>query len=221
MAAIGACAGFASISGSSMATAATMGQVALPELRRNGYSGALATGTLAAGGTLGILIPPSLVLVVYATLTEQNIAKLFICAFVPGFLAALGYMIAIRVYVWFNPDEAGLRERVPYAARLQGPAVHLGRSADLRAGAGRHLWRLLHADRGGRDRCVRHVPYRPAQGRTDARSADAGRVPDRNAVGDALLHPAWRRRLQHLSGADAAAAGDGGLRRRSSASAPG
>jgi C4-dicarboxylate transporter, DctM subunit len=119
MAAIGACAGFAAISGSSMATAATMGQVALPELRRNGYSGALATGTLAAGGTLGILIPPSLVLVVYASITEQNIAKLFICAFVPGFLAALGYMIAIRVYVWFNPGEAGLRERIPWATRLK------------------------------------------------------------------------------------------------------
>ncbi|MCB1419030.1 MAG: TRAP transporter large permease subunit, partial [Notoacmeibacter sp.] len=95
MAAVGACAGFGAICGSSLATAATMSQVALPELKRYGYSGALATGTLAAGGTLGILIPPSVVLVIYAILTEQNIAKLFVAAFVPGILAAIGYMIAI------------------------------------------------------------------------------------------------------------------------------
>src|SRR3546814_17473100 len=78
MAAVGACAGFGAICGSSLATAATMGQVALPELRRYGYSGSLATGCLAAGGTLGILIPPSIVLVIYAILAEQNIIKLFI-----------------------------------------------------------------------------------------------------------------------------------------------
>ena len=84
MAAIGACAGFGSICGSSLATAATMGQVALPELRRAGYSGALSSGALAAGGTLGILIPPSIVLVIYAILAEQNIAKLFAAAMTPA-----------------------------------------------------------------------------------------------------------------------------------------
>ena len=107
MAAIGACAGFGAICGSSLATAATMAQVALPELRRYGYSGALATGTLAAGGTLGILIPPSIVLVIYAILAEQNIAKLFLAAFVPGILAAIGYMIAISIYVRLYPESAG------------------------------------------------------------------------------------------------------------------
>ena len=76
MAAIGACAGFGAICGSSLATAATMGRVALPELKRYGYAGGFSTATLAAGGTLGILIPPSVVLVIYAILTEQNIAKL-------------------------------------------------------------------------------------------------------------------------------------------------
>ena len=91
MAGIGACAGFGAICGSSLATAATMGQVALPELRKYNYSPALATGTMAAGGTLGILIPPSVVLVIYAILTEQNIAKLFLAALVPGILAAIGY----------------------------------------------------------------------------------------------------------------------------------
>ncbi|MGA1599439.1 MAG: TRAP transporter large permease, partial [bacterium] len=119
MAAIGACAGFGAICGSSLATAATMSQVALPELRRYGYSGGLATATLAAGGTLGILIPPSVILVIYAILTEQNIAKLFLAAFVPGILAAIGYLITISIYVRLNPDAAQMRERVPYGERLQ------------------------------------------------------------------------------------------------------
>lgn len=122
MAAVGACAGFGSICGSSLATAATMGQTALPELRRYGYSGALSTGTLAAGGTLGILIPPSVILVIYAILTEQNIAKLFVAAFIPGFLAAIGYMIAISIYVRFKPGAGGVRERVPYVERFKALA---------------------------------------------------------------------------------------------------
>ena len=118
MAAIGACAGFGSICGSSLATAATMGQVALPELRRAGYSGALATGALAAGGKLGILIPPSIVLVIYAILAEQNIAKLFAAAFVPGILAALGYMLVIGIYVRVVPGSAGRVPPMPWPERL-------------------------------------------------------------------------------------------------------
>ncbi len=118
MAAVGACAGFGAICGSSLATAATMGQVALPELRRYGYSGALATGCLAAGGTLGILIPPSVVLVIYAILTEQNIIKLFMAAMVPGVLAALGYMLTIAIYVRLKPESAGQRERAGYRERF-------------------------------------------------------------------------------------------------------
>jgi C4-dicarboxylate transporter DctM subunit len=119
MAAIGACAGFGAICGSSLATAATMAQVALPELKRYGYSGALATGTLAAGGTLGILIPPSIVLVIYAILAEQNIAKLFLAAFVPGILAAIGYMIAISIYVRLYPESAGQSPRMAYGERFR------------------------------------------------------------------------------------------------------
>ncbi len=119
MAAIGACAGFGSICGSSLATAATMGRVALPELKRYGYAGGFSTATLAAGGTLGILIPPSVVLVIYAILTEQNIAKLFLAAFIPGLLAALSYVLAISVYVRLNPNSAGTRPRVPYAERFR------------------------------------------------------------------------------------------------------
>jgi tripartite ATP-independent transporter DctM subunit len=119
MAAIGACAGFGSICGSSLATAATMGQVALPELRRAGYANGLASGALAAGGTLGILIPPSIVLVIYAILAEQNIAKMFAAAFVPGILAALGYMLVIAIVVRVRPDWAGRVEALPWTERWQ------------------------------------------------------------------------------------------------------
>jgi tripartite ATP-independent transporter DctM subunit len=88
-----------------------MGRVALPEMRRAGYDGGLSTATLAAGGTLGILIPPSVVLVIYAILTEQNIATLFLAALVPGLLAAGGYMVAIALYVRVHPGSAGTRPR--------------------------------------------------------------------------------------------------------------
>ncbi|HEV8036710.1 TRAP transporter large permease [Yoonia sp.] len=118
MSAIGACAGFGAICGSSLATAATMGQVALPELKRYGYPGSLATGALAAGGTLGILIPPSVILVIYAILAEQNIEKLFVAALVPGLLAALGYIIAISVWVRVSPNSAMVKDRVPWSERL-------------------------------------------------------------------------------------------------------
>ncbi len=119
IAAIASCAGFGAICGSSLATAATMGRVALPEMRRFGYHGGISTAALAAGGTLGILIPPSIVLVIYAILAEQNIAKLFLAAVAPGLLAAVGYMIAISIYVRLYPDRAGVGERVPMNERMR------------------------------------------------------------------------------------------------------
>ncbi|MCJ0763712.1 TRAP transporter large permease [Variovorax terrae] len=106
MAAVLACAAFGAICGSSVATAATITGVALPEMKRHGYSGRLATGTLAAAGTLGILIPPSVPLVIYAILTEQNLAKLFAAAMIPGIIAMFGYMAAIAVYVRMVPGQA-------------------------------------------------------------------------------------------------------------------
>jgi tripartite ATP-independent transporter DctM subunit len=106
MAAVLASAAFGAICGSSVATAATITGVALPEMKRHGYSGRLSTGTLAAGGTLGILIPPSVPLVIYAILAEQNIAKLFAAAMVPGIIAMCGYMIAIAIYVRVVPGHA-------------------------------------------------------------------------------------------------------------------
>jgi C4-dicarboxylate transporter, DctM subunit len=106
MAAVMASAAFGAICGSSVATAATITGVALPEMKRHGYSGRLATGALATAGTLGILIPPSVPLVIYAILTEQNIAKLFLAATVPGILAMFGYMVVIAVYVRLVPGHA-------------------------------------------------------------------------------------------------------------------
>ena len=119
MAAIGACASFGAICGSSLATAATMGQVALPELRRYNYSGSLATGALAAGGTLGIMIPPSVPLVIYAVLTQESIGKLFMAAIIPGILAVAGYMLVVRIVVTINPAAGPAGERVPLATALR------------------------------------------------------------------------------------------------------
>jgi C4-dicarboxylate transporter, DctM subunit len=99
---------FGAVCGSSVATSATITQVAYPEMRRHGYMGRLSTASLAAGGTLGILIPPSVPLVVYAILTEQNIAKLFAAALVPGILAMMGYLLVIFLYARSRPDMAPL-----------------------------------------------------------------------------------------------------------------
>jgi C4-dicarboxylate transporter DctM subunit len=119
MAAVGACAGFGAICGSSLATAATMGQVALPELRRYNYSGALATGALAAGGTLGIMIPPSVPLVIYAILTQESIGKLFMAAVVPGIIAMLGYMLVIQIMVRLRPGSGPAGPEVPWGEKLR------------------------------------------------------------------------------------------------------
>ena len=111
MASVLACAAFGTVCGSSVATCATVTQVALPEMRRHGYSGRLSTATMAAGGTLGILIPPSVVLIVYAILAEQNIAKLFAAAMIPGALAAALYIAAIAIFVRFKPEHGPSQPR--------------------------------------------------------------------------------------------------------------
>jgi C4-dicarboxylate transporter DctM subunit len=106
MATIGTCAGFSAISGSTNATAATMATVALPEMKRYGYNMGLATGTVAAGGSLGILIPPSTVFIVYGILTEQSIGKLFMAGILPGILLTFLFMAAIYIVVTLNPSLA-------------------------------------------------------------------------------------------------------------------
>ena len=119
VATIGGCAGFGAVCGSSLATAATMASVALPEMRRHGYSGALATGTLAAGGTLGILFPPSIILVIYAVITEQSVGKLFLAALVPGVIATIGYAAAIGAYVRMNPAAGPAASPMPFGERVR------------------------------------------------------------------------------------------------------
>ena len=119
MATIVACGGFAAISGSSLATAATMSKVAMPEMRHYGYSDKLATASIAAGGTLGILIPPSVILVIYGLLTETSIGKLFIAGVVPGLLGIVFYLAAVRYTVWRDPQSGPRGERTVWRARLQ------------------------------------------------------------------------------------------------------
>ncbi len=115
MAAVAACGGFGAVCGSSTATASTMGQVALPELKRYRYSPALATGTIAAGGTLGILIPPSVVLIVYAIIVEANVVSLFAAALIPGLLAVLFFILTIAIYVRLVPGSGPAGARVDRA----------------------------------------------------------------------------------------------------------
>lgn len=106
MASVFSCGGFSAVCGSSLATAATMSKVAMPSMRKFGYDDRLATGSIAAGGTLGILIPPSVILIIYGLLTETNIAKLFIAGVVPGILAVILYLAAVKIAVILKPELA-------------------------------------------------------------------------------------------------------------------
>ncbi|MDP2916475.1 MAG: TRAP transporter large permease subunit [Dehalococcoidia bacterium] len=118
MATIGACAGFAAVCGSSVATAATMTTVALPEMRRHKYDPALSTGTLAAGGTLGILIPPSIGFIIYAMTTSQSIGKLFIAGIFPGIILTILYMLTVYIIATRNPKTAPPAPRASFTERL-------------------------------------------------------------------------------------------------------
>jgi tripartite ATP-independent transporter DctM subunit len=111
------CAGFGAICGSSIATTATMTRIALPEMLSRGYSQGLSTGAIAAGGTLGILIPPSIIMVIYAVLTEQFLLDLFKAAVLPGLLAILLYCVAVKLYVAFRPEAGPAGPALAYAER--------------------------------------------------------------------------------------------------------
>lgn len=141
MAAIGACAGFGAVCGSSLATAATLGRVALPELKRMGYAPRLATGTLAAGGTLGILIPPSVALVVYAIIVEASIIEMFQAALLPGLIAVGFFLVVIATLVWLRPETAPPAPALEPAARRRAilrliPVVAIFGAIILGLGAG-------------------------------------------------------------------------------------
>ena len=115
-----ACGGFAAICGSSVATAATFSSVAYPEMRRFGYPQSFSTGVIAAGGTLGAMLPPSTVLAVYAILTQQDIGKLFMAGIVPGLLAMLLYVVTIMIIVRVKPDLLPRGEQKSWAERFSG-----------------------------------------------------------------------------------------------------
>ncbi|SEO66544.1 TRAP transporter, DctM subunit [Salinihabitans flavidus] len=118
MATVAACGIFAAISGSSLATAATMSRIAMPEMRRFGYADSLATASIAAGGTLGILIPPSVILIMYGLLTQSSIAALFLAGLVPGIIGILFYMAAVAFVVWRKPESGPRGERQNWRERL-------------------------------------------------------------------------------------------------------
>lgn len=117
LATIFACGGFAAINGSSVATAATMTTVALPEMRQAGYSPSFATGVIAAGGTLGIMIPPSVIFVLYGILTEQDISRLFMAGILPGILAVALYVATVQLIGWRRPDALPRGPRHSWAER--------------------------------------------------------------------------------------------------------
>lgn len=118
MATVGACAGFAAICGSSVATGATMCSVALPEMRRYHYADSLSTGSIAAGGTLGILIPPSIIFVLYGIMTEQSIGKLLLAGILPGLVLTVLFMLAISLVTAVNPELGVAGPRTTWRARL-------------------------------------------------------------------------------------------------------
>jgi C4-dicarboxylate transporter, DctM subunit len=118
IATIGACAGFSAICGSTNATAATMAAVTLPEMRKYHYKDTLAAGVVAAGGSLGILVPPSVVFIIYGIMTEQSIGKLFVAGIVPGILLAGLFLLAIVIWVQFSPEVAPRGPRTDFRARM-------------------------------------------------------------------------------------------------------
>lgn len=119
MATIAACGGFAAVSGSSLATVATMAKVAIPSMRKYNYSDSLAAGTIAAGGTLGILIPPSAALIIYGILTEEGIAELFAAGIIPGLISIILYIIVIRIVTHYRPEMGPKGDRAGWAERFR------------------------------------------------------------------------------------------------------
>jgi hypothetical protein len=201
-----ACAGFGAICGSSIATAATMSKVAYPPMKKLGYADYLSTGVIAAGGTLGIMIPPSTIMVIYGIVTETNIGKLFAAGVIPGLMCAGMLMAGVSLdHLARPPGRPGRRAR-GLARAPERAARHLGRGAAGGGGAGRHLRRRVHRHRGRRHRRLRRLLLRAGAPGADAQGAvrgaggecahhrDAVHDPDR---GDAVLQ---LRQLHHHAG---------------------
>ena len=119
MATIIACGGFSSVCGSSLATAATMAKIALPSMKKFGYPDSLATGAIAAGGTLGILIPPSMILVIYGIITSQDIGQLFLAGIIPGLLGIIGYIVAVKISIYLNKNSFTIQSNLPFIDKIK------------------------------------------------------------------------------------------------------
>ena len=178
LATIGGCGAFAAICGSSLATAATMAQIALPEMRRYKYDDRLATGAVAAGGTIGILIPPSVIMVIYGLLTETSISALFLAGILPGILTVLGFMLAISIMTRIDPKLGPPAERSSLSVRAVGAAQRVGHGGAVPAGDRRALYRRVLADRGRQRRGDRRARARAAQ--PALASPTAGELADRH-----------------------------------------
>jgi len=119
MATIIACGGFSSVCGSSLATAATMAKIALPSMKKFGYPDSLATGAIAAGGTLGILIPPSMILVIYGIITSQDIGQLFLAGIIPGLLGIIGYIVAVKISIYLDKNSFTIQSNLPFINKIK------------------------------------------------------------------------------------------------------
>ncbi len=202
---IGACAAFGAICGSSIATAATFSKVAIPEMRRHGYQDGLAAGSVAAAGTLGILIPPSVILAIYSLVAEQSLPKLFAAALFPASLLAALYIVVVVWIARLRPHWTPKVPAMPLSERLRAAHGAVEARGAFLPGRGGHLPRLVLAHRGSRHRrlCGRRdrLCHAHAHAARLRRRAPRHRVLD----GDALLHHRRRLHLLALHRAHAAA----------------
>ena len=150
MATVWASAGFGGICGSSIATAATFAKVAYPSMKKFGYSDRLAAGVVAGGGTLGIMIPPSTIMVIYGIFTETNIGKLFAAGVLPGIVGAILLCGAVQYMTWRDPRLGPAGRALELARAVRGPQGRVGGGGAVLLRDGRHLRRLLHRHRGRR-----------------------------------------------------------------------
>ncbi len=164
MASIIASGGFGAICGSSIATAATMTRVAYPEMKRHGYKDGLSAGAIASGGTLGIMIPPSTIMVIYGIVTETDIGKLFVAGILPGIVAIICLCLAVVFVTWRDPAAGPPAERHSWGERFGRVARRVARGSAVRAGDRRHLRRRVHRDRRRGRGCVGRVPVRACGG---------------------------------------------------------
>ena len=193
-------------------------KVAYPSMKRYGYSDALATGSIAAGGTLGILIPPSVIMVIYSLMTETNIGEMFAAGVVPGLVATVLLMVAVAWQTWRDPAAGPARRAHALAGTLARPARDLGRGGAVRAGDGRHLRRRLHRDRGRVDRRVRRLPVRACAPLAHLGGAGPGARRERPDHGDAVHDPDRCADLRQLRQLHVDAGRPEGLRASSSSS---